>query len=226
MEFEKDKIYSTQELMSIISQDHPNYKSSSLYMVISKMKEEGIIQRVGRSKYVFNKLNIFSYGLESNTAKKVYRYIKRNYPNDYDFVIYETCPILNLFLNHLIVHNSIIIEVPKIYMEDLFFSLKEAGFKNILFEPSLDDLYRYGRDNSIIIHQLISKAPINRKERKITIEKLIVDILCDSLLNSFYEGAEIPYMIEDIMERYVVKYDTVRTYAKRRHCFDKLEKIK
>ena len=150
--------------------------------------------------------------------------MKNHYSLDLEYTIYETNIVLNIFLNHLLAHSTIILEVPKTFMEHVFFSLKENGFKNILLDPSEDDLYRYSEDNTIIIHQLISKAPINKKERKITIEKLIVDIICDPLLNCFYEGAEIGNMVEEILLNYKVRYDTLENYAKRRHAFSKLMK--
>ncbi len=54
------------------------------------------------------------------------------------------------------------------------------------------------------------------------IEKLLVDLVSDKTLNMFYEGAEIPLMLDEIFHCYSLKLDSVRNYAKRRHCLDKL----
>ena len=143
--------------------------------------------------------------------------MKNTYSKDFEYVIYEVNIVLNQFLNHLIISPTTIIEVPKLFMEHVFNSLKEYGFKNVLINPTKDELYRYKEVNTIIIRPLISKAPINKLERKITIEKLTIDIICDPLLHCFYEGAEINNMVEDIFLHYKVKYDTLRNYAKRRH---------
>ena len=87
-------------------------------------------------------------------------------------------------------------------MEHVFESLKEAGFKNVLFNPSEADFYRYFEAETIIIKQLISKSPLIKKESKISIEKFCIDVISDKVLNYFYEGAEIPYILEDVFQNY------------------------
>ena len=87
-----------------------------------------------------------------------------------------------------------------------------------------DDIFAYKYNSSIIIKNMVTKSPIRLKEHKITIEKLIVDIVCDNLLNQFYEGAEKQFMIKEIFDKYAVKYDSIKNYAKRRRAFDELLK--
>ena len=222
MEINKDKIYSTLEIMDAILLNNPSYKSSSLYNKINELENNGVITRIGKSKYVYKTLKSFSYDFESNIAKRIYKHMKSNYAQDFEFVIYENTVVLNQFLNHLITSPLTILEVPKYFMEHVFISLKEAGFKNILVNPSKEDLYRYNESTTIIIHPLISKSPFNKKENKITIEKITVDIVCDPLLRCFYEGSEVPNMVEEILLHYKVKYDTLKNYAKRRHAYDEL----
>lgn len=109
-------------------------------------------------------------------------------------------------------------------MEHVFESLKEAGFKNVLFNPSEADFYRYFEAETIIIKQLISKSPLIKKESKISIEKLCIDVISDKVLNYFYEGAEIPYILEDMFQNYNIRYDTLKNYAKRRNAYNKIIK--
>ena len=222
MKTNKDKIYSTSEIMDAILMNNPSYKASTLYNKINELENNGTITRIGKSKYVYKALKSFSYDFESNIAKNLFKHMKSNYSLDFEFVIYESNVVLNQFLNHLVATSLIILEVPKYFMEHVFISLKEAGFKNVLVNPSKEDLYRYNENNTIIIHPLISKSPINKKENKITIEKLTVDIICDPLLQCFYEGAEVPNMVEEILLHYKVKYDTLKNYSKRRHTYDEL----
>ena len=70
---------------------------------------------------------------------------------------------------------------------------------------------------------LISKCPIDRKNRRITVEKLTIDMVCSPVLNCFYEGAELHHMIEDILSNYKVRYDTLKNYAKRRNALERLK---
>ncbi len=219
MELQKEKIYSTSEIMDYLLKTNPNQKSASLYNQIKKMEEKGKIARISKSKYVFKNFMLFSYDLTKPT-KKVLRLLKSIY--SFDFCIYETQEVLNQFLNHLLSTNAIIVEVPKMYMDHVFYTLRDNGFNNVLYNPNKEEVFRYLSDNTIVIAPLSSKAPIIREEHKITIEKLVVDIIVSPLLNCFYEGGEIENIISDITHHYLVKYDTLRTYAKRRYAYDKL----
>ena len=89
--------------------------------------------------------------------------------------------------------------------------------------PTKEDVFRYVEDNSIILLPLISKSPIDKKKKRITIEKLTVDMICSTTLNCFYEGAELPNVIKDILFNYKIRYDTLKNYAKRRHALNKLK---
>ena len=60
------------------------------------------------------------------------------------------------------------------------------------------------------------------KKHATTIEKLFVDIICDRFLNSFYEGAEVPIMVNNIVTDYVLRYKTIVAYAKRRNAYKNL----
>ena len=220
-----DLIYSTKDLMNLILKSNPEYKSSSLYNKIEEMENNGEITRVGKTQYVFAKRKYFNNEIESNIAKKVDRLIKNNYSSDFEYVIYETTTTLNQFLNHLINRNVIILEVDKFFLEHVFNTLKDAGYKNVLVNPNKEDVFRYIEDDSIILLPLISKSPIDKKNKRITIEKLAVDMICSTTLNCFYEGAELPDMIKDILFNYKVRYDTLKNYAKRRHALEKLKAL-
>lgn len=216
-------IYSTDDLMSLILEDNPSYKTSSLYNKIEDMENNGKITRVGKSKYILSGRRPFAYELESYNAKKVSRIIGNKYSPDFEYVIYEITSTLNQFVNHLINKNAVILEVDKFFLEHVFDTLKKAGLKSVILNPSKEEIFRYLEDGSIILLPLISRSPIDKKNHKITIEKLAVDMICSTTLNCFYEGAELPNIFEDILLNYKIKYDTLKNYAKRRHALEKLK---
>ena len=218
-------IYSTEDLMTLILKSNPGYKSSSLYNKIEEMENNGEITRVGKTQYVFAKRKSFNNEIEGNIAKGVDKLMKNNYSSDFEYVIYETTATLNQFLNHLINKNIIILEVNKFFLDHVFNTLKDAGYKSVLINPNKEDVFRYIEDDSIILLPLISRSPIDKKNKRITIEKLAVDMICSTTLNCFYEGAELPNVIEDILFNYKVRYDTLKNYAKRRHALDKLKAL-
>ena len=189
---------------------------AAVYKRINRLIRSGAIARVGQGLYCFSDKKQYDYALETPLSRKVLNFLRVSYPN-LEFVIYEST-ILNEFLNHLLAHSITIVEAKKGYSENIFWKLQELGFKGVMLNPTDDERYRY--DPSIIVKNMVSKSPIQAKKNKITIEKLAVDIICDNLLNQFYQGAEKAHMIEEIFDKYALKYDSIKNYAKRRSAFD------
>ena len=144
--------------------------------------------------------------------------INNNY--DIDFVIWNIS-ILNEWLNHLINSSVVILEVEKDYLEFIFEHLKDKF--NILINPSKNEIYNYSTNDTIILKPLISKAPINHKENTPKIEKIIVDIFLDKIVNCFYESNERIGIYEQIFDIYSVNYKTLFAYAKRRHIYNEFK---
>lgn len=219
----KENIYSKEQIKNIILQSCKTKISDvSIHKRINKMIELGELSRIGNGQYVFVNNNKFDYEIVYGISLNVLNKLKKRFNESTRYVVFEST-LLNEFLNHLIARPTIIVEVEKDLVESTFWFLKEKGFKNVLLNPSEKENYIYNPydGSGIIIKSLVSQSPINNKNHKITIEKLVVDIVCDKTLNMFYEGAEIPLMVEEILKHYAVKFDSVRNYAKRRHCLDK-----
>lgn len=229
----KDIYFSKDELISnIFDSNNSALSKAGIYKRIKKMITNKNLQRISKGMYTYTSKEEFIYKVDSAVGLKVLRILKKNYYTDSRYIVYDS-NVLNMFLNHLIANNTIIIEVEKDLVESVFWCLKDNGFKNVLLNPSENENYLYNPYNGsgIIVKTMVSKAPIDNKKHRITIEKLIVDIICDETLKMFYEGAEIQTMIEEILNNYIVKYDSVRNYAKRRNCYEKLlqllpEKVK
>lgn len=222
----KENIYSKEQIKNIILQSCKTKISDvAIYKRINKMIDLGELSRVGNGQYVFINKNKFDYDVASSISLKILNYLRKRFDKSARYDIFEST-VLNSFLNHLIARPTIIVEVEKDLVESTFWFLREKGFKDVLLNPSEKENYIYNPydGSGIIIKSLVSQSPINNKNHKITIEKLVVDIVCDKTLNMFYEGAEIPLMVEEILKHYIVKFDSVRNYAKRRHCLDKFIK--
>ena len=171
--------------------------------------------------------NIFKYGsknLYSFEKKKVITDIANDIVKKYniDFIIWDIS-ILNKWLNHLINSTTLLLEVEKPYIEFVFEYLKSKNKYTVLINPTKKEIYNYSSDNTIILKPLISKAPINLKEKTPKLEKIIVDIFSDKIINSFYDGNEIINMYEKIFETYAVNYKTLFAYAKRRSILEEFE---
>lgn len=223
----KEKIYSKKQIVSIITDSSKdNISDVAIYKRINKMIASGELTRAGNGQYVFANKKKFDYFITNDISLEILNKLENRFDKSAKYIVYEST-ILNMFLNHLIARPTVIVEVEKDLVESAFWALKEEGVNNILLNPSENENYIYNPydGSGVIVKTMVSKSPIDHKNHKITIEKLVVDIVCDKTLNMFYEGAEIPNMVEEILKKYAVKFDSVRNYAKRRHCFDKLLKF-
>ena len=196
---------------------------SSIFARIRKKTVAGQIIRVGKGVYATSNRPVFEYELHSSLARQVRSELKDIYGNRLEFAVYETT-ILNHFLNHLIANTTILVDVPREYCEHVFFALVNRGFKNLLLNPSEDENYRYNHfdGKTIVIKCCSSRSPIDKKKNTILLEKVLVDIVADKRLRYFFEGAETGPMIQEITENYSLDYAKVRTYAKRRGCYESL----
>lgn len=222
----KGKRYSKEQIKSIIlASSKGNISDVAIYKRINKMIASGELSRVGNGQYVFNNKKKFDYLIMNNSSLEILSKLEHKFDKSSKYILYEST-ILNMFLNHLIARPTIIVEAEKDLVEPMFWFLKKEGFKNVLLNPTENENYIYNPydGSGIIIKTMVSKSPIDNKHHKITLEKLVVDIVCDKILNMFFEGAEISPMMDNILMNYAVKYDSVRNYAKRRHCFDKFMK--
>ena len=222
----KEKIYSKEQIKSIIlGSSNANISDVAVHKRINKMISLGKLFRVGNGQYAFLDKQKFDYSLTNGLSLDVLDKLVNHFDKTAEYIIYEST-LLNRFLNHLIARSTVIVEAEKDLVESIFWFLKEKDFKNVLLNPSENENFIYNPydGSGVIVKTMVSKSPIDNKRHKTTIEKLVVDIVCDKRLNMFYEGAEIPHMVEDILTDYVVKIDSVRNYAKRRNCFDKFMK--
>ncbi len=215
--YEKKKITSD-ILIGIIKTYYPHYKDTSIRWIIYELSKKNVITKISSQLYFIGKLKVYN-PLFSNVLSKDIKKLLETKFSDIKFVMYEsTC--LNEWVNHQVSRAVIFIEVEKYYMMDIFRVIQEK-YMNVLFKPNQDTLYRYQGD-LIVVSQLFTQAPINRQERTIKLEKLIVDFYTHDLINEFITDDEKEDVIDLMFQTYVINYKTVIAYAKRRKNEDKV----
>ena len=125
---------------------------------------------------------------------------------------------LNEFLNHQIGRNYIFLEVEKEGCEFVFERIVSEFAGKVLLKPDLNQILRYGIDNSIIIDRLISESPKGRnKQHQLAIEKLIVDLFANKRLKEMLSFGDYPAALEAIFSLYEVDQVKMFRYARRRN---------
>jgi hypothetical protein len=186
-------------------------------MLIKKLIEDGIITKICNNQYkIVNKRKYHIYREYDNT-KDLINLLKEI---RYDYIIYNIT-FLNEWLNQLIGKNTIFIEVDKKYFNSIYELLVDNEYKNVLVNPSMQEIEKYSLSDLIIIKPLYSRSPINRKEKSFTLEKIIVDLFVDDILKKYYSTSELPWIYKQMFKEYAIDEYSLNTYLTRRRIKEK-----
>ena len=219
LNFKEKTQISRKSLVERIRRENPSYKDSSVRWALYKLVHDGVITKMDAEFYRIGSVKPYTPKPGSATKNQIQEILQVQFPA-IKAVVYEST-ILNEWVNHLISRNVLFVEVEKDYMRSVFRALQENIQTTILLKPSIDDYYLYASDATVIVSNLITQAPIHKDSYDIRIEKLLVDMFANSLLQEFASARDIEYMVDDIFSTYVVNTKTVLAYAKRR----KLESV-
>lgn len=191
-------------------------KLSTINWRIHAMIQNGVFQRVGRGKFKFGKERNYLPEISSK-MKSIYSKVKKEYPYT-DICIWNTSS-LNEFMIHQPFKFYYMLEIEKEAMNSIFYFLKDLNF-SVFLEPTTDILEKYTPDNKqiIIIKPLISEAPLITVNGITTgsIEKMLVDIFCDTTTFSAQQGAELRIIFETVFTKYTLNQSKMLRYANRR----------
>lgn len=178
--------------------------------------DKGVLERIGKGVFKIGKTSTFIPVLDNKT-KAIYNKVVPDFP--FITVCVWNTSLLNEFALHISNKQFILVEIERETMESVFLSLQEKQ-KNVYLNPSADILEQYvsRSSNSIIIKPLISEAPIQKVDNidTITIEKMLVDLYCDSDLFQFYQGREKSIVYKEAFSKYTINKSKLLRYASRR----------
>lgn len=210
-------IFTRQDICEIAAKIETGFKETELRNILEKLLREGYIARVAQNKYMVNHSDKAIYeNRYSEEAEKVVVYMKEQYPL-LNYRIWEV-NWLNEFWNHQIAQNKIFVEVENMGCDFVYTTLSEKYQGRILLKPSENELYRYGRHDTIIIDRLVSEAPKGLPERFNTpLEKIIVDLFANQKLKSMIHIGEYAKAISDMFQKYSIDQSKMLRYANRRN---------
>ena len=222
---ENKETFSRAELMEVMQENGKAISEASFKLELQKMLKKGEIVRVGRNKYCVAKDGVGVYTYEYSTdAKAVAEVLKDKFPY-LDFTIMDFVQ-LNEFVNHQLAHNVIYVSVESDLGEFVFDTLKEKYPGKVLINPTPEIYHQYWYDGIIVIGKLVSEAPMGQKEKWNTrIEKLLVDVLTNSILLSCVSDAELANIYEEAFAKYAIDESCMFRYAKRRGAEKKIREF-
>ncbi len=223
--FTGNEIILTDDLYRFYQSEEPEINKSTVNWRIYELVQNGILQRIGKGKFVVGKS--IHYLLEiSNKEIKINSVIKKEFP----FIKYciWNSSILSEFLQHQLSFQFIVVEVEKDALESVFYSLKD-NFNSTFKKPAKEMVEEFicTRQNSIIINSFVSEAPIQSIKNVPTssLEKLLVDLYCDKNLFYFLQGYELVNIYKNAFDKYTVNKSKLLRYADRRRKKIKINKF-
>ena len=217
--------FTRNDLFQAIKQYSADISESTFKAMLQNLLIDGQVFRVGRNAYCVADGHMQSYSYEySESAHSVADSIKENHPY-LDFIVFELVQ-LNEFLNHQLAHNIVFVSVESDLGDFVFDMLKEQYPGKVLIYPTPEIFHQYWYDDMIVIEKLVSEAPRGKQELWHTrLEKLLVDVLTDDLIQESVSEAEWPKIYEDAFQKYAIDESCFFRYAKRRGAEIKIRKF-
>lgn len=220
--FKEGEPFETDDLTDFYRKFDPKLKKSTVNWRVYKLVQEGVLERIGRGKFVIGEAQ--SYQPEVNLQlKKLYNKVHKKFPY-VELSVWNTS-VLNQFMVHQPFRFFIILEVEKEAADSVFQFLRSENVP-VFLEPGEEILQNYLPEDKtpVIILPLVSEAPLQTVNgvQTATLEKILVDLYCDPTIFFAYQGSELSTIFKDAFERYTVHQNKLLRYARRRGKKEKL----
>ncbi len=219
--FKEKSYFDRDELYHFYLDFEPDLKKSTFSWRIYDLKKKDIIKTIGRGLYVISYKPKYKPVLTENVLKIARKTSERF--EDIKYCIWES-QWLNEFTQHQTSNQMIVVEVEKEFTESLYYFLNDSLRMDFFFNPDEKEIEFYISESTVpvVIKRLVTRAPISKiKDKKsvvpiATLEKIMVDLFADENLFHFYQGSELIYIFERILDRYSINLTKLFSYAKRR----------
>jgi hypothetical protein len=224
--FKARDYFSREELYNFYKQFEPELNEHTFGWRIHNLKKKNIIKPLHKGIYTISSRPLFIPGISKNIQKISHR-IKSNFTG-INYNLWETRWLME-FTRHQAAINMIILEAEKDIIESIFYLLKDKGFKNVFLEPDRNLMEKYITEEheSILVKPMISRSP-TLKINKIPVaalEKILVDLFCDTAIFYPYGGVELVNIYSHAFEFYAINFSKLFNYAGRRRRETQIKKF-
>jgi hypothetical protein len=215
--FQARDYFSREELYNFYKQFEPELNEHTFGWRIHNLKKKNIIKPLHKGIYTISSRHLFIPEI-SKKIQKISHSIKSNFTG-VTYNLWETRWLME-FTRHQAAVHMIILEADKDIIESIFYLLKDKGFKNVFLKPDRNLMEKYisEENESILVKPMISRSPI-QKINKIpvaTLEKILVDLFCDTDIFYAYGGVEMVNIYSNAFKYYAINFSKLFTYARRR----------
>jgi len=216
--FKEKNVLEIHDIFSFFSNEVSELNSTTANWRIHSLVKSGVLKRIGRGKYILGNTNTKEYIPEiSSVTSSLFKKLKKQFPFA-NLCIWCTSA-LNEFMLHQPNRFFILIETDKEATDAIFYFLRETK-KTVFVNPNEDTLQRYLTDDKdvLIVKSLVSEAPTLKINNVVTasLEKMLVDIYCDSVIFQAQQGREMRIIFEEAFSKYTINQSKILRYVNRR----------
>lgn len=208
--------FQTSDLMEFYRNFEESPKKSTINWRVYSLVNKGILKRIGRGVFKLGESKSFN-SVISQELKTLYKQVQNEFPY-IEFCVWNTS-LLNKFMLHQPFNFVTLVETEREVTESVFHFLKEQT-TSVFLNPDRETIQNYvsDRNDAIIIKPLISESPLQEDDEVITptLEKILVDLFCDTDLFGTYQGVERSRIFEEAFSRYTINEKMMLRYADRR----------
>lgn len=206
-----------EELFDFYKSFEPDLKESTFAWRIYSLKEKSLLKAVKQGVYTLLVKQQFHPRLDPK-LKEIATKLNKQFPK------IRYCVWSTRWLNEWMIHQPgrflLLVEVEAAATESVFYFLKDESYKNVFLNPdeNLLEYYVYEQQESIIVKQLVTKAPLS-KEKTVsipTLEKILVDLFVEHKLFSPFQGEELAHIYNNLYKQNALNITKLLAYAKRR----------
>ena len=215
--FSEQRYITREELYSFYRSFEPDLQDATFTWRIYSMKEKNILKPVRTGVYILSDKPSFNPVVEPKLME-IGEKVKKQFP------MVKFCLWSTRWLSDWMIHQPgkflIMVEVELSSAESVFYYLKDENYLNVYYNPDdkLLERYVYEEQESIIVKQLITKAPL-KTIQGITFpipEKILVDLFIDRRLFAPYQGFDLIQIFNTVYKEYTLNITKMLAYAKRR----------
>lgn len=194
-----------------VSRRRLDLKDSSLKVYLSEALSQGVIHDAGRGWY--SRLSE-PVPLDPKPVAKFARAVERALPL-LDFSCWSTAQI-NPWMHHLLAQPVMFLYMPGDILGSVGETLAGSGW-TVAVNPNATEasvLVRPG-PKMVVLRPARSKQP-DGGAHQAPVEKILVDLIEESADTSLMDGSEAQGLVETILNRYLVQFASLQSYAERR----------
>ncbi len=216
-QFKSGAILSKTQLLSFYKTFDPTLNEATFRWRIHQLKEDKIITPISKGTYLFGYKPIYIPYAEAENIK-LYLKLKKQFPGMQQSI--WTSNNLNEFMQHQPDLALTILETEPDALEPVYHYLKDTQNRPVFFQPVEKEVTYYISESKkpIILLPLVSKSPLQHSGKIMapSLEKIIVDVYCNRLIFSAYQGSEYTHILNYAYNHYSLDLTRLFSYAKRR----------